>query len=149
MWLWFRTHNSSVRAKRPVFYYRLLPVTLRTVMFRTAVKPALHPVDIGWSLRIHGVIPPLLYILFHGTVRFQVLKAVSMIMTVFWDVAPWSLVGTDRRFRRASACIVKAPWWWKQKALRKHRSISTRLQGITSQKTVVWTNNVGAKWVPH
>jgi hypothetical protein len=31
--------------------------------------------------------------------RFQVLTATSMKMTVFWDVAPCSLVATDRRFR--------------------------------------------------
>jgi hypothetical protein len=33
--------------------------------------------------------------------RFQVLTAVSMNMTVFWDVAPCSLVEIDRRFRGA------------------------------------------------
>jgi hypothetical protein len=30
--------------------------------------------------------------------RFQVLKAASMKMTVFWDIAPCSLVEIDRRF---------------------------------------------------
>jgi hypothetical protein len=34
-------------------------------------------------------------------VRFQVLTAASMKMTVFWDVAPCSMVDTDRRFRVA------------------------------------------------
>jgi hypothetical protein len=29
--------------------------------------------------------------------RFQVLSAVSIKMTVFWDIAPYSLVETDRR----------------------------------------------------
>jgi hypothetical protein len=32
-------------------------------------------------------------------VRFQVLTAASMKMTVFWDVAPCSLVDVYRRFR--------------------------------------------------
>jgi hypothetical protein len=37
-----------------------------------------------------------------GLVRFQVLTAVSMKMTAFWDIAPSSLVEADRRFRGAS-----------------------------------------------
>jgi hypothetical protein len=31
-------------------------------------------------------------------VRFEVLKAMSVKMAVFWDVAPCSLVDIDRRF---------------------------------------------------
>jgi hypothetical protein len=34
-------------------------------------------------------------------VRFQVLTAASMKMRPFWDTAPYSLVGADRRFRGA------------------------------------------------
>jgi hypothetical protein len=34
-------------------------------------------------------------------VRFQVLTAASMKMTVFWDVAQCSVVEIDRRFRGA------------------------------------------------
>jgi hypothetical protein len=34
-------------------------------------------------------------------VRFQVLKASSMKMVVFWDVTPCSLVDVNRRFRGA------------------------------------------------
>jgi hypothetical protein len=34
-------------------------------------------------------------------VRFQILTATSMKMTVFWDVAPCSLVDNDRRYRGA------------------------------------------------
>jgi hypothetical protein len=34
-------------------------------------------------------------------VRFQVLTVASMKCRVFWDVAPCSLIGVDRRFRRA------------------------------------------------
>jgi hypothetical protein len=36
--------------------------------------------------------------------RFQVLTAASMKMTVFWDVTPCCLVETDRRFR-GSFCL--------------------------------------------
>jgi hypothetical protein len=32
-------------------------------------------------------------------VRFQVLTAASMKIRAFWDVAPCSLIGVDRRFR--------------------------------------------------
>jgi hypothetical protein len=32
-------------------------------------------------------------------VRFQVLNAASMNFRVFWDVAPRSIIGVDRRFR--------------------------------------------------
>jgi hypothetical protein len=34
-----------------------------------------------------------------NTVRFQVLTTTTIKVTVLWDVAPWSLVETDRRFR--------------------------------------------------
>jgi hypothetical protein len=46
----------------------------------------------------------LLYVFFlsletrHNCVRFQVLAASSMKMRVFWDIAPCSLAGVDRRF---------------------------------------------------
>jgi hypothetical protein len=36
-------------------------------------------------------------------VRFQVLAATSMKMAVFWDVAPCSLLDTDRRYRVATS----------------------------------------------
>jgi hypothetical protein len=41
-------------------------------------------------------------------VRFQVLTAASMKVTVSWDVAPCSLAEIDRRFRGASAAIIIA-----------------------------------------
>jgi hypothetical protein len=47
-------------------------------------------------------------------VRFQVLTAANMKMTVFWHVAPCSLVGIHRRFRGAY-CIHHhgdESWWW-------------------------------------
>jgi hypothetical protein len=59
--------------------------------------------------------------------RFQVLTATSMKMTVFRDVTPCSLVDVCRRFR--GACCLQ-----------------TRLHGAASQKTVIfitlifWTN---------
>jgi hypothetical protein len=34
----------------------------------------------------------------NSSVRFQVLTAASMKFKVFWDVAPYSLIGVDRRF---------------------------------------------------
>jgi hypothetical protein len=34
-------------------------------------------------------------------VRFYALTAASMKMRAFWDIAPYSLVGVDRRFRGA------------------------------------------------
>jgi hypothetical protein len=39
--------------------------------------------------------------------RFQVLQTTSMKMAVFWDVAPCSMVDTDRRFRELTASIIK------------------------------------------
>jgi hypothetical protein len=54
-------------------------------------------------------------------VRFQVLTAASMKKTVFWDVAPCSLVEVFWRFR--GACCLH------------HQGDSTRLHGARSQKT--------------
>jgi hypothetical protein len=50
----------------------------------------------------------LLHILFlqESLVRFQVLTAVTMKMTAFWDIAACSLVEDDRRFRGA-CCILR------------------------------------------
>jgi hypothetical protein len=39
--------------------------------------------------------------------RFQVLQTTSMKMAVFWDVAPCSMVDTDRRFRELTALVIK------------------------------------------
>jgi hypothetical protein len=49
-----------------------------------------------------------------------------MKMTVFWDVAPCSLVDAGQRFRGAYCLHLK------------RRSISIRLQGVTPQKTVIF-----------
>jgi hypothetical protein len=71
------------------------------------------------------------------TMRFQVLTATRIKTTVFWDVAPCSLVETDRRFRGAF-CLHhqgRRPDYGGSKHLLKRRSISTRLHGATSQKT--------------
>jgi hypothetical protein len=58
----------------------------------------------------------------------------SMLRTaVFRDVAPCSLVDTDRRFRRANWRRVE-----RQQASLKHRSKSTRLHSATSQKTAIF-----------
>jgi hypothetical protein len=43
--------------------------------------------------------------------RFQVLAAMSIKMTVFWDVAPWSLVEIDRRFRGAVCLHHQGDFW--------------------------------------
>jgi hypothetical protein len=55
-------------------------------------------------------------------VRFQVLTAASMNLSVFWDVASSSLLEIDRRFRRGYALNC--------------RSIYTRLHGATPQKSL-------------
>jgi hypothetical protein len=60
-------------------------------------------------------------------VRFQVLTAANMKMTVFWDVAPCSLVEVYRRFR-GTYCLNHQG---------DDRSIPTRLHGAISQKTVI------------
>jgi hypothetical protein len=51
-------------------------------------------------------------------VRFQVLTAASMKMTVFWVVAPCNLIDVYRHFR--GACCLHhqgSPWWWRQQHL--------------------------------
>jgi hypothetical protein len=58
-------------------------------------------------------------------------------LTVFWDVAPCSLVDIYRRFRGA-CCPHPSPDWWRQQAPLKHWSISSRLHGSISQKTVIF-----------
>jgi hypothetical protein len=49
-------------------------------------------------------------------VRFQVLMATSMKLTVYWDVAPCSLVEskTDVLDVPAASISGRSPWWWRQ-----------------------------------
>jgi hypothetical protein len=57
----------------------------------------------------------------------QVLTAMSMKMTVFWEAAQFSLIETDRSFRGAfTASIIRA--------------ISTRLHEATPEKTAILEN---------
>jgi hypothetical protein len=63
-------------------------------------------------------------------VRFQVLTAASIKIRAFWVVAPCSLVGLDRRFRGAY-CL-------HNQGDDIHRSTPTRLNGATSQKTIIF-----------
>jgi hypothetical protein len=66
---------------QPVTKFRAL---YGTRMFVTVFTRARHW-SLSWARWIH--------------VRFQVLAAASVKFGVFWDVAPCSLVGVDRRFR--------------------------------------------------
>jgi hypothetical protein len=71
-------------------------------------------------------------------VRFQVLTAASMMFKVFQNVAPYSHVEVDERFR-VVYCIHhqgESPWWWRQCAPLKRWSTSTWLYGTAFQKTV-------------
>jgi hypothetical protein len=68
-------------------------------------------------------------------VRFQVLTARRMKMTILYDVAPYSLVDTDQRFREAYRLRHHGD---EQQVPLKRRSISTRLHGATSQKTAIF-----------
>jgi hypothetical protein len=57
-------------------------------------------------------------------------------MTVFWDIAPRSLVEVDRRFKMCSVSIITA---MRQYAPLKRQCTSTRLRGAISQKAVIFT----------
>jgi hypothetical protein len=90
-------------------------------------------------------------------------------MTVFWDVAPWSLVEVFRRFR--GACCLHhqgdlmmetastsetsvnfyqatrwSPWWCKKQASLKCRFTFTRLHGTITQKTVTFIHAAVRTW---
>jgi hypothetical protein len=63
-------------------------------------------------------------------VRFEVLTASSMKMRVFWDIAPCSLAGVERRFRRL-----------------KFQSTPVRLHSAICQKTLIFIKIV-VGWGP-
>jgi hypothetical protein len=88
---------------------------------------------------------------FHGSVtldshilwdfRFSRRRVWSL---VFWDVAPCSLLGVDRRFR-GSYCLhyqwnESSPWRWRQFTPLKRRSTRRRLHSATSQKTLKFSD---------
>jgi hypothetical protein len=64
-------------------------------------------------------------------VRFQVLTAASMMMVVFWVVAPCSLVEFYRRFK--GACCL-------------HHQGDARLHSATTQKTAIFINDFLSSW---
>jgi hypothetical protein len=63
----------------------------------------------------------------------------KMWMAVCWDVAPCSLVETDRCSRGFAVFIVRL-WWWRQQAPLKRRSIFKILRGAKFQKTAILRN---------
>jgi hypothetical protein len=62
-------------------------------------------------------------------VTFQVLTAMIVKVTVFWDAAPCSLVDNDRRFRGTYCLYYQGD---------DDGEVSTRLHGATSQKIAVF-----------
>jgi hypothetical protein len=95
-----------------------------------------------WNTKIHNN---------PSQVIFQVLTAVSMNMTAFWDTAPCSLVEVDRRFRGAYSLHYQGDEWWvialMMKAVRtsetrstsaKQRSVPRRLSFSAFHKIVSW-----------
>jgi hypothetical protein len=74
---------------------------------------------------------------FRLLVGFQVLTATSIMLAVFWEVAPCGLVDTDRCFRDA-CCLHHQGGEWTLKAPLKRRSVSTGLHGATSQKKAIF-----------
>jgi hypothetical protein len=77
-------------------------------------------------------------------VRFQVLMAASMKFRVFWDVAPCSLVGVDRRFRDAY-CLHQQGRYHPDDGgstyLLKCQATPMRLHGATSQNALNFCDN--------
>jgi hypothetical protein len=78
-------------------------------------------------------------------VRFEVLRALSMKMKVFWDIVLCSLHGVHQRFRcaywrRLHGAITQktSHWWWMQYAHLKRQSTPARLHGAISQKTLIF-----------
>jgi hypothetical protein len=63
-------------------------------------------------------------------------------LAVFWNVAPCSLVDTDRRFR-GSYGLNHHPYGGSK--LLKRRSVSTRVHGGTSQKTTIFVISIDRK----
>jgi hypothetical protein len=76
-------------------------------------------------------------------VRFQFLTAASMNMRVFCDVAPFSLIGVDRRLRDAHCLHHQGdenslPWRWRRYSPLKSQYTPTRLHGAISQNVGIF-----------
>jgi hypothetical protein len=61
-------------------------------------------------------------------------------MRVFWDIAPYSLIGADRRFRGAYCHHHDSPDDGGRMDVSKRRPTPTRLHGALSQKTLMCIN---------
>jgi hypothetical protein len=72
--------------------------------------------------------------------RFEVLTAMTMMITVLWNVMPCSLPEVYQCFRRSCSSHQQGqqnvPRWKMQQVLLKCCHIYSRLQGVTFQKTV-------------
>jgi hypothetical protein len=77
--------------------------------------------------------------LFVLLVRCQVLMASSIKMAIFWGVAPCNLLDTDRHFRGAYCLHHQGDCTLTMgQVSTSELSITTTLQGTTSQKTVIF-----------
>jgi hypothetical protein len=80
------------------------------------------------------------------SVRFQVLMATSMHVTVFWDVAVYSLVETDRRFRGhlCRLCLYcDRSRSWKRPPSKQHGRLAAdqrvlRSMQCSAQRPTIW-----------
>jgi hypothetical protein len=100
-------------------------VTLRSLPFYYARFPFIHKVHL------------LNYVFM---VKFEVLTAVTMKISVFWDVTMRSLVDIHRCFER-TFCIyeyTRLSWKWRRHIPPKCLQLSVRLHDVTSSKTAMF-----------
>jgi hypothetical protein len=71
-------------------------------------------------------------------VGFKALTAVSTKMAVFWVVTLCSLVEVYQYFSGSCCLHRQGTWWWRQQVSLKCWWTSTRLHGVTTQKTAIF-----------
>jgi hypothetical protein len=113
----------------------------------------------GWSWLTQPLSPCLSFplvsiILYQGCARPEVLTAVVMKNSIFWDITPCSLLKVNWHFKGRVAFIFRVkevlillasvwflawlilwPWRWRQHVPLKHRVTFNKLHGIICQKT--------------
>jgi hypothetical protein len=68
------------------------------------------------------------------TLRYEVLRAITVKIIAFWDVMPCSLADVYRSFGRAHCLHLLGKW--SQHVPSKHQGASVSLHGVISQKIV-------------
>jgi hypothetical protein len=143
-WLNIRKNSQSYTARFCPLYTKT--VTSVSVITRFYCISTLKLKLSRMLFKLHRIIHKIRYI------WFKVLTAVVMKSTIFWDISPCSPLEVKRRLGRTYRLHLQGrisratPWRWRRYVPPKHRLTFKGLQGVISQKTVLFKTKYTYVW---